>query len=125
MDLAKPIIYCAGAIHYYIGAKYWPWFAKNGQLEYSTVQVLQEMMADDSAAASHSYSERSPSKDCHEGEICFVCLGVILEADAEKDGEPALFCEGRHKHMLAAWASARFCTKIFVRVTHRGCAKTA
>ena len=27
-------------------------------------------------------------------------------------------------HMLAAWASARFCTKIFVRVTHRGCAKT-
>ena len=66
-------------------------------------------MADDSAAASHSHSVSSPSKDCHEGEICFVCSGVILEADAERDREPALLSEGPW-HMLAAWASARFCT---------------
>ena len=27
--------------------------------------------------------------------------------------------------MLAAWASANFCTNIFARVTHHGCEKTA
>ena len=57
-------------------------------------------MAEESAAASHSHSKCGPSKDCHEGEI--VCSGVILEADAERDGEPALLCEGRHKR----WAHA-------------------
>ena len=50
--------------------------------EYSTVN-----MAADSAAVSLSRNERYPSKDCQEGEICFVCSGVILEADAERDGE--------------------------------------
>ena len=44
-------------------------------------------MAEVSAAASHSHSECSPCKDCYEGETCFVCSGVILEADVERDGE--------------------------------------
>ena len=50
--------------------------------EYPTVN-----MAADRAAVSLSCNERCPSKDCQEGEICFACSDVILEADAERDGE--------------------------------------
>lgn len=39
----------------------------------------------------------SPSADCSSGEICFVCSAIIREATTEKEGDPALFCEGRHK----------------------------
>ena len=40
---------------------------------------------------------------CSTGEICFVCTTVILEASTEREGEPALLCEGRHK----SWAHTR------------------
>ena len=59
--------------------------------------MTKSTLAEDNAAASHSHSVSTPSKDCHEGEICFVCSGVILEADIKRDGEPALLCEGHHK----------------------------
>ena len=36
------------------------------------------------------------------GEVCFVCSTVILEAGAEREGEPALLCEGRHKRWVHA-----------------------
>ena len=39
----------------------------------------------------------SPSADCSSGEICFVCSTIIWEATTEREGDPALFCEGRHK----------------------------
>ena len=39
----------------------------------------------------------SPSVDCSSGEICFVCATIIREATTESEGDPALFCEGRHK----------------------------
>ena len=39
----------------------------------------------------------SPSADCSSGEICFVCSTIIREATTEREGDPALFCEGRHK----------------------------
>ena len=39
----------------------------------------------------------SPSADCSSGEICFVCATIIREATTESEGDPALFCEGRHK----------------------------
>ena len=39
----------------------------------------------------------SPSADCSSGEICFVCSTIIREATTEREGDPALFCEGGHK----------------------------
>ena len=39
----------------------------------------------------------SPSVDYSSGEICFVCATIIREATTESEGDPALFCEGRHK----------------------------
>ena len=38
-------------------------------------------------------SEECPSTE----EICFVCSTVICEATAEREGDAALLCEGRHK----------------------------
>ena len=43
------------------------------------------------------------SASCSTGEICFVCTTVILEASTEREGEPVLLCEGRHK----SWAHTR------------------
>ena len=39
------------------------------------------------------------SEECQSAteEICFVCSAVIREATAEREGDPALLCEGRHK----------------------------
>ena len=39
----------------------------------------------------------SPSGDCSSGEICFVCSTIIREASTEREGDPALLCEGRRK----------------------------
>ena len=46
---------------------------------------------------------RATPASCSTGEICFVCTTVILEASTEREGEPALLCEGRHK----SWAHTR------------------
>ena len=46
---------------------------------------------------------RTTPASCPTGEICFVCTTVILEASTEREGEPALLCEGRHK----SWAHTR------------------
>ena len=35
--------------------------------------------------------------DCSSGEICFVCSTIIREATTEREGDLALFCDGRHK----------------------------
>ena len=41
---------------------------------------------------------------CSMEEIFFVCSTVLLDASTEREGEPVLLCEGRHKH----WAHTQY-----------------
>ena len=41
---------------------------------------------------------------CSTEEIFFVCSTILLDASTEREGEPALLCEGCHKR----WARTRY-----------------
>ncbi len=55
-----------------------------------------------STSAPESQQAASTSDTPVDSCICFVCSVAIREATSETDGEPALWCEGRHKQ----WAHA-------------------
>ena len=50
-----------------------------------------------------SYSDEEASLPNEENEYCFACGCDIIECSELHEGEPALFCEGKHQQ----WAHAR------------------